>query len=173
MCLVAAVAEIRCRGVPAIRRLRRVNKSHFKIVVASLSIFACGGEPAKDPSGAASTTSSASPGASSAEATPSAPAASDSNAKGAASSPTAPPAPKAEEPITSVRIYLSNKCSKPVEYCVEDGSTLNTSLGSNTSTTHTVKPGAKFRLKSGSSCGNTVFTAPASRDEVKASICEK
>jgi hypothetical protein len=83
-----------------------------------------------------------------------------------------PAAKPAEAPITSVRLYLTNQCPKPVEYCVEDGSTLNTSLGSNTSTSHTVSVGARIKLKSGSSCGNVIFTAPASKDEQKVTICK-
>jgi len=171
------------------------------VVVASSLFFACGGEPAKEPSNSTTSAPSSAPAPTTPAATSVAtPAATSANsaaqtapansaqaapadstalaappvaAASARSSPVPPPATKKEEPITSVRVYLSNKCPKKVEYCVEDGSTLNTSLTGNTSTTHTVKPGAKFRLKNGSSCGATVFTAPVSKDEVKASICEK
>lgn len=89
------------------------------------------------------------------------------------SSSTKAPAKPVEAPITSVRVYVSNQCAKKVEYCVENGSTLNTSLGSNASTTHTVSPGAKFKIKNGSSCGNVVFTAPAAKDEQKFNICSR
>ena len=84
-----------------------------------------------------------------------------------------PPTKPVEAPITSVRVYVTNQCAKKVEYCVENGSTLNTSLGSNASTTHTVSPGAKFKTKNGSSCGNVVFTAPAAKDEQKFNICSR
>lgn len=83
------------------------------------------------------------------------------------------PTPPPEPEITSVRVYVSNECAAKVEYCVEDGSTLHTSLTSNTSTTHSVKPGAKLRVKKGGSCGDVAFTAPASKDEVKFSICKR
>jgi len=76
-------------------------------------------------------------------------------------------------PITSVRLYVSNECPKKVDYCVADGSTLNTFLSGNASTTHTVKPGAKIMLKSGSSCGAPVFTVPATSPEGKFVLCKR
>jgi hypothetical protein len=150
------------------------------VVLGLWALVGCGGAeaPAKDPSAksepvpaasepAATAPAMATPAPSSAAPTPAA------NDKAATPPPVAKTAAPAEAPISSVRVYLSNKCSKPVEYCVQDGSTLNTSLGSNTSTTHTVNPGAKILSRKGSSCGSTLLTVPATRDEVKFSICEK
>lgn len=90
----------------------------------------------------------------------------------AAPKPQAPTPPKEPE-ITSVRVAVSNKCETPMDYCVEDSTTLYTTLTQRTTTTHTVKPGAKLRARKGSSCGDVLFTVPASKDEVKASICGK
>ena len=100
------------------------------------------------------------------KATPAAP------AQGAAApTPAVTPAPAA---ITSVNVEVKNECATKVEYCVAStGSTLNTSLGSNTSTSHSLSPGARVQLKKGGSCGATVFTVPASKDGQKVVICKR
>jgi hypothetical protein len=133
----------------------------------TLLVVACGGGAQNESKTPATTSGATEP----APATTAVAAASDAKAATPAASVTA--APAAEAPITSVRVYVSNECDKPVNYCVDDGSTLNTSLSQRTSTTHTVKPGARILEKTGSSCGAAKFTVPASKDEVKFSICKK
>ena len=71
-----------------------------------------------------------------------------------------------------MQLYLENKCGAKVDYCVEDGSTLNTSLNANTSTTHRVSPGAKIRLKKGGSCADTVYVVTAASADQKTQICK-
>lgn len=134
--------------------------------LVSLSV-ACGGAP---PSPPATATSAPSVGPDTA-----APPGGPQSAPEAHGDTSAPPvAPPKEPEITSVRVVVSNGCDTKVDYCVEDGaSTLNTSLTQRTTTTHSVKPGAKLRLKKGGSCGDTLFTVPAEKGEVKASICSK
>ena len=84
------------------------------------------------------------------------------------------PTKPVEAPITDARLYLTNDCAKRIEYCVEDGaSTLNTSLNSNTSTSHSVRVGARIKLKANGSCGTVVYTAKAERDEQKVLLCKR
>lgn len=153
-----------------------MNRAHLPLalvaVCGSLAI-ACGGA-ARAPSAPSETSASpvAKPADGPATDGTKAPALADA-APEAATPKSSAPTPAPEPEITSVRVYVSNECASKVEYCVEDGSTLHTSLTQHTSTTHTVKPGAKLRAKKGGSCGDVAFTAPASKDEVKFSICKR
>lgn len=91
----------------------------------------------------------------------------------AAPSVKAPPeAPPKATAITSVQLSVENKCGAKVEYCVEDGSSLSTSLGSNTSTTHRVSPGAKIKLRKGGGCTDTVYLVTSASADQKATICK-
>lgn len=79
-----------------------------------------------------------------------------------------------ESPVSIVSIDFRNECSDKVEYCVESGSsTLNTSLGGNTSTSSTLSPGTKIQLKKNNKCGMTIFTVPESRDRQKVLLCQR
>jgi hypothetical protein len=75
--------------------------------------------------------------------------------------------------ITTAHVTVANECGNPVEYCVEDGTTLNTSLGPSSFTSHTVSPGARFRLRSGGNCGQTVLVAAAIEQEQRVVICSR
>lgn len=78
------------------------------------------------------------------------------------------------EKIVSVSVEIRNECSDKVEYCVDSGgSTLNTSLGGNTSTSSSLGPGTKIQLKKDNRCGTTVFTVPESKDRQKVVLCER
>lgn len=128
------------------------------VLVLVLAPAACGGVPA----------------VATAPSAPAAPTAETSSANAPIpSKPTTSESAPTAVPITSVSVYVSNECDKPVAYCVEDVSSLSTSLSPRASTTHNLKPGARLREKSGSSCGNVTFTVPASKDDVKFSICKK
>lgn len=128
-----------------------------------------GGDPGSD--GGSQNASSGSPG-SSGRSAPEGSGASNGGASGSsgASGPSAPP----PEKIISVSVDLRNECSDKVEYCVDSGgSTLNTSLGGNTSTSSTLRPGTKIQLKKDNRCGTTVFTVPESKDRQKVVLCER
>ena len=85
--------------------------------------------------------------------------------------PVQPPKP---EKIDVVSVDVRNECSDKVEYCVDSGgSTLNTSLGGNTSTSSQMRPGTEIQLKKGSSCSTTLFTVPESKDRQKVILCKK
>ncbi len=84
------------------------------------------------------------------------------------------PEPPKPEKIDVVSVEVRNECSDKVEYCVDSGgSTLNTSLGGNTSTSSQMRPGTEIQLKKGSSCSTTLFTVPESRDRQKVVLCKK
>lgn len=146
-------------------------KSLFFSWIPIVTLVACGG--AAPPVPAEPTSAPVPPAAAAtnpAEST--AKAAAPAETTNAAPKPQAPTPPKEPE-ITSVRVAVSNKCETPMDYCVDDSTTLYTTLTQRTTTTHTVKPGAKLRARKGSSCGDVLFTVPASKDEVKATICGK
>jgi hypothetical protein len=83
------------------------------------------------------------------------------------------PATKPEEPpaITSVWLDLYNNCPTARDYCVDDGNTLYTSLSSNATVTHSVRPGAKIRYRTTNNCTETVFTVTAESEKQKANLC--
>jgi hypothetical protein len=131
--------------------------------------------PSEDPSNELGSSEPGSSGSSFNEPSPSGSGSSGSRSSGSSFGSNSAPreAPK-EPPISSVSVEVKNECSEKVEYCVESGSsTLNTSLGGNTTTSHTMRPGDKIRLKKGSNCAMTIFTAPASRDRQKVMLCER
>jgi hypothetical protein len=59
-----------------------------------------------------------------------------------------------------------------MEYCVDDGNVLYTSISSNTLTTHSVRPGAKIRYRKGNNCTDTVYTATDASEKQKANLCK-
>jgi hypothetical protein len=102
-----------------------------------------------------------------------------SSGGGSTPQPALPSQPEPSQPpkpakIDVVSVEVRNECSEKVEYCVDSGgSTLNTSLGGNTSTSSQMRPGTEIQLKKGSSCSTTLFTVPESADRQKVILCKK
>lgn len=82
------------------------------------------------------------------------------------------PAPPAAPAVTSVWLDLYNNCPTAMDYCVDDGNQLYTSLSTGTTITHSVRPGATIRYRKSNNCTDIVFTVSDASEKQKANLCK-
>jgi hypothetical protein len=142
-------------------------RSSLAITLWTLPLLACA---AATPASSAAD-SAAAPAGTSGGSPPDRAAAPASPPPGEAGSTEAPTKPEEPTAITSVWLDLYNNCPTAMDYCVDDGNALYTSLSTSTTVTHSVRPGAKIRYRKGNDCTDTVFTVTNESEKQKANLC--
>jgi hypothetical protein len=146
-----------------------MTRSSAFFALMTLPLFACAGAP-RPPEGAEAPASPTAPSDGPATAEQGAASADQPQAVVDASEPPAKPAEP--PPITSVSLELYNNCPTAMDYCVDDGNTLYTSITTSTTTTHSVRPGAKIRYRKSNNCTDTVYTVTAESEKQKTNLCK-